>query len=562
MQLDNLHKHVQLNKMANGTVEVLFAGQPAMSISELFDGFVYTLNPVFCKLTYGANVFSDVPYCNEINDSVEEAVASGFAKLEAIGAFKSMSDLPEDTYATKLADDWDVSIAAATKDIKTFAAQHSDDLMEATRYASYLLGAKIKPIHEAEEVVAAFKSGSITKAQTKSLYEHALLHTPAIYSEDGLPVFSRLVAEEKKLENSHIETTLAQNDINSKVSDGTVQVHKDNVQKARTIIKRLGQKHKVVSGLNEGAQEQARTGLEQTIVEKTGASTGTSFKAFKKRLNESLRLVSTHKNDANGLTAKVYKDNDWDEHRVKFFKDGVHQTEADYHTDDKDDAKHMASKWAEGELTKHIKEDRQRSEFSANSFLANAKKGTPADMNNPLERKDKKVRIISPTGGTISKHDDRSSALMAYKKMGSPKNCSIKEGEESEETDITAIMEAASDDYDKAEQKWRDDVTAKHGAKGVKFFGRIEKGVHTISAEIPGKDKSVGVWNPEKAVGHVFEQEEDVIGELVVERELSPDEENKREEIIMALKKNKNFIRRYGKDAIWAVATAQAKHAE
>lgn len=52
----------------------------------------------------------------------------------------------------------------------------------------------------------------------------------------------------------------------------------------------------------------------------------------------SMRLVKTHVGQ-NGYSAKVYKDSDWGEFRVKYFKDGKHLGEkADYHTDDKDDA--------------------------------------------------------------------------------------------------------------------------------------------------------------------------------------------------------------------------------
>ena len=60
-----------------------------------------------------------------------------------------------------------------------------------------------------------------------------------------------------------------------------------------------------------------------------------------KPLNEdakSLRLVKTHEHPS-GAKAKVYKDPDWNEHRVKFFdKDGKHLHKADYHTDDVEDA--------------------------------------------------------------------------------------------------------------------------------------------------------------------------------------------------------------------------------
>ena len=49
-----------------------------------------------------------------------------------------------------------------------------------------------------------------------------------------------------------------------------------------------------------------------------------------------LRLINTVEDNNN--TAKVYRDSDWNEYRVKFFTDGVHQVDADYHTDDKQDA--------------------------------------------------------------------------------------------------------------------------------------------------------------------------------------------------------------------------------
>jgi hypothetical protein len=51
-----------------------------------------------------------------------------------------------------------------------------------------------------------------------------------------------------------------------------------------------------------------------------------------------LRLVKTH-TGPKGHVAKVYKDRDWDEHRVKFFSpEGKHLASADYHTDDVSDA--------------------------------------------------------------------------------------------------------------------------------------------------------------------------------------------------------------------------------
>lgn len=57
-----------------------------------------------------------------------------------------------------------------------------------------------------------------------------------------------------------------------------------------------------------------------------------------KPLNEGLRLIKTHEHES-GESAKVYKDTEWGEHRVKFYdKEGKHLPDADYHTDDVEDA--------------------------------------------------------------------------------------------------------------------------------------------------------------------------------------------------------------------------------
>lgn len=55
-------------------------------------------------------------------------------------------------------------------------------------------------------------------------------------------------------------------------------------------------------------------------------------------LEEGLRLIKTHTSADGKKTAKVYKDNEWGEHRVKFHRDGKHLKDADYHTDDAYDA--------------------------------------------------------------------------------------------------------------------------------------------------------------------------------------------------------------------------------
>ena len=64
-----------------------------------------------------------------------------------------------------------------------------------------------------------------------------------------------------------------------------------------------------------------------------------------------LRLVKTH-TGPKGHVAKVYKDRDWGEHRVKFFSpEGKHFPDSDYHTDDVSDAHDTA----QGQLNRYKK---------------------------------------------------------------------------------------------------------------------------------------------------------------------------------------------------------------
>jgi hypothetical protein len=65
----------------------------------------------------------------------------------------------------------------------------------------------------------------------------------------------------------------------------------------------------------------------------------------------SLRLLKTH-TGPKGHVAKVYKDRDYGEHRVKFFNpEGKHFPDADYHTDDVSDAHDTA----QGQLSRYKK---------------------------------------------------------------------------------------------------------------------------------------------------------------------------------------------------------------
>ena len=61
--------------------------------------------------------------------------------------------------------------------------------------------------------------------------------------------------------------------------------------------------------------------------------------------SSNLRLIQTIKRD-DIVHAKIYRDSEYDEYIVKFYDaDGKYLSEADYHTDDKQDAVDTANAW-------------------------------------------------------------------------------------------------------------------------------------------------------------------------------------------------------------------------
>ena len=84
---------------------------------------------------------------------------------------------------------------------------------------------------------------------------------------------------------------------------------------------------------NEDREGKKHIGGLKTGGRATYASGGSTY-----GVSSPLRLVKTVKGP-NGHTAKVYKDQDWGEYRVKHYDpDGKHMEKADAHTDDRDDA--------------------------------------------------------------------------------------------------------------------------------------------------------------------------------------------------------------------------------
>lgn len=104
---------------------------------------------------------------------------------------------------------------------------------------------------------------------------------------------------------------------------------------------RSGSKHLTVDALvnrnlkdaNEDREGKKHIGGLKTGGRATYAKGGSTY-----GVSTPLRLVKTVKGP-NGHTAKVYKDQDWGEYRVKHYDpDGKHMEKADAHTDDRDDA--------------------------------------------------------------------------------------------------------------------------------------------------------------------------------------------------------------------------------
>ena len=133
------------------------------------------------------------------------------------------------------------------------------------------------------------------------------------------------------------------------------------------------------------------------------AQSGTFAKGGKVEKEEkpNLRLLKTH-TGPKGDVAKVYKDKDWGEHRVKFFDpDGKHRSESDYHTDDLSDAHDTAqsqlNRYKKGGKVMH-KADGGLTDLSRGAYdksigpgedemeMANAIRNAPSDAMNAVMR--------------------------------------------------------------------------------------------------------------------------------------------------------------------------------
>ena len=166
MELDSIDKYIHMTKLAQG-VEVMFAGQPCLKISEGLDSYVWAIYPVFAKLTYGANIFEDVPYCAENFDTMEEAIADGLAKLHSLGAFVGEVDLPEDTYAesgvNESAEELDESVAKFKQKVNqafnsSASGNHKNAKMHLDNARSFLFGLKSTETGKVEDEYKTYKN--------------------------------------------------------------------------------------------------------------------------------------------------------------------------------------------------------------------------------------------------------------------------------------------------------------------------------------------------------------------------------------------------------------------
>jgi hypothetical protein len=147
-----------------------------------------------------------------------------------------------------------------------------------------------------------------------------------------------------------------------------------------------------VIGIMETALDQAEN--EQVLNQEfSGSFANKSFKDF--RPIEEMKLVMKHDHPSNGKSAKVYHDREWGEYRVKHFTGNKHHKDADYHTDEKDDAHGTAKAWVKEEVKPLIKEKAQPAEEmtknSFGSFIKKVKAGAKLDKRKSVKSK----RILS-----------------------------------------------------------------------------------------------------------------------------------------------------------------------
>lgn len=132
----------------------------------------------------------------------------------------------------------------------------------------------------------------------------------------------------------------------------------------------------ILSGDNLSAQEDFNSAMEEisdSVVTTYTLEVAKGICSESEEIEESLKLLKTYSNGKK--SAKVYKDSDFGEHRVKHFVSGAHQKDADYHSDDKEDAHTTAKKFV-GEGYETIEEGKKKSRLDPKCWSGYKKAGT------------------------------------------------------------------------------------------------------------------------------------------------------------------------------------------
>ena len=111
MNLEDVAKYVGIQKQPNNEIVVTISGWSALHITESWDigipidnttdgpRYGIAFDAIFCKFAAGIDL-SMTPYDYKQYDSLEEAIASGVARLYDLGVMNTEIDFPEDSYST------------------------------------------------------------------------------------------------------------------------------------------------------------------------------------------------------------------------------------------------------------------------------------------------------------------------------------------------------------------------------------------------------------------------------------------------------------------------------
>jgi len=202
-------------------------------------------------------------------------------------------------------------------------------------------------------------------------------------------------------------------------------------------------------------------------------------------LDEGMKLVKTHKNG--NRAAKVYKDTEWDEFRVKHYINNKHQSKADYHTDDSDDAHSTA---------KHFISKAQESIQEGNKENKAKKKAVMTQQPKPEKKSDFDPRemISALRRGRVKEDTEIDEAAYSYKAARAGKDIG-KKGKT-----FSKIAKSAAERYG-SEEKGKKvagavlaNIRAKHGVK-ESSCNHSHKGVRCEvhgDEECPSDDKKKG----------------------------------------------------------------------